>query len=153
MRTEMAIGMIAGGLTGVGLLAAGVWQRNKIAASQSWPQTTGSVTSGSIVREACNDSTGYSVSLTYEYVANGVTYTGERIGFSRRVYSRGSRAQAELDRYPAGSGVIVYFNPEKPADAVLVRSYPDSIILIVCGIAIVGVVMAGVVWDFLHPTV
>ena len=41
MRTEMAIGMTAGGLTGAGLLIAGVYQRNRLAASQSWPGATG----------------------------------------------------------------------------------------------------------------
>jgi len=151
MRTEMAIGMTAGGLTGAGLLIAGIYQRNRIAASQSWPRAIGTITSGSIVREYSNDSTGYSVALTYEYLANGVTHTGKRIGFSRRVFSRSSRAQTELERYPVNSAVIVYFNPEKPGDAVLVRNYPDSIILIVCGITILGIVMAGLAWDFLNP--
>jgi len=153
MRTEMAIGMTAGGLTGAGLLIAGIYQRNRIAASQSWLQTTGTITGGSVATECSNDSTGYSVALSYGYVANGVTYTGKRIGFSRRTYARKSRAQSELDRYPLSSSVIVYFDPEKPADAVLVRNYPDSILLIVCGIAILGIVMAGLVWDFLNPAV
>jgi len=153
MRTEMAIGMTAGGLTGAGLLVGGIYRRNRLAASQSWPRTTGTVTSGSVVREYSSDSTGYSVALTYEYVAKGVRYTGKRIGFSRRAYSRKSRAQAELDRYPVNSGVIVYFNPGKPADAVLVRESPDSIVLIICGIALLGIVMAGLLWDFLHPAV
>ena len=153
MRTEMAIGMTAGGLTGAGLLLAGIYQRNRIAASQTWPQTTGKVTGGSIVREYSDDSTGYSLALSYEYFANGATHTGKRIGFSRRVFSRSSRAQAELERYPLNSSVTVYFNPEKPDDAVLVRNAPDSIILIVCGIVIVGIVMAGLVWNFLNPAV
>jgi hypothetical protein len=153
MRTEMAIGMTAGGLTGAGLLIAGIYQRNRLAASQGWPQATGTVTGGKIVSEYSNDSTGYSLALTYDYLVNGVRYTGKRIGFSRRSYSRKSRAQSELDRYPLNSGVIVYFNPEKPADAVLVRESPGSIILIIGGIALLGVVAAGLLWDFLHPAV
>jgi len=153
MRTEMAIGMTAGGLTGAGLLAAGVYQRSRLAASQSWPQTTGTITAGSVATEYSNDSTGYSVALTYEYAANGVTYTGKRIGFSRRTYARRSRAQAALDRYPVNSSVIVYFNPEKPADAVLMRESPDSIVLTVGGIVLLGIVVAGLVWEFLNPTV
>jgi len=151
MRSEMAIGMTAGGLTGAGLLIAGIYQRNRVATSQSWPQTSATVTGGSIVTETSNDSTGYSVSLNYEYFANGVKYTGKRIGFTRRVFSRRHRAHAELERYPVDAVVTVYFNPAKPSEAVLVRSAPDSIVLIVMGIVLLGIIVAGLVWGFLNP--
>jgi len=76
------------------------------------------------------------VEVTYSYVVNGIGYTGKRIRFNRRQYVLKSRAQKELDKYPVNSGVIVYFDPRKPAVAVLIREATDSTGLVVAGIAL-----------------
>ena len=74
--------------------------------------------------------------VTYSYVVNGIGYTGKRIRFNRRQYVLKSRAQKELDRYPVNTGVIVYFDPVNPGDAVLIREATDSTGLVVAGIAL-----------------
>ena len=143
MSVEFGMGMAAGGITGAGLLAIGLYQRRRMRASQDWLQTVGTIRKSAIVVHSDQESTGYAVSVEYEYTANGATYTGRRIGFSTRQYARKKRAQAELQRYPPGSPVVVYFDPQKPADAVLVRSYPDSLVLLGFGILLLGIVAAG----------
>jgi hypothetical protein len=137
------MGMAAGGITGAGLLGVGLYQRSRMRASQDWLQTVGTIRKADIVVRSDQESTGYAVSVEYEYTAGGARYTGKRIGFSRRQYARKRRAEAELARYPAGSGVVVYFDPQKPSDAVLVRNYPDSVLLIVSGIVLLAIVAAG----------
>ena len=96
---------------------------------------------------ARRDSSGYAVSVSYDYVADGRRYTGTRVGFSRRQYARKKRAQAEAEKYPLNSSVAVYFDPEKPTDAVLTREYPDSMVMIVGGAGLMGLAAVLFVWS------
>jgi hypothetical protein len=133
-------------LIGGVLLAVGLYQRSRLQASQSWQQAMGTITKAEIeiVRDA--DSSGYQVSVLYDYVVDGVHYAGKRIRFSDRSYVRKKRAQAELDRYPVNSSVLVYFDPAKPSDAVLSREYPDRIMLMISGMCLL--VLAAVILLF-----
>lgn len=143
---EMTIAMTACTLIGVAFLATGIYQRRKVRMSQDWPQTVGSVTDARVLDEPSQDGTNYFVQLQYAYTANGAAYTGKRIGFSRRLYSRKKRALKELERYPLNASVTVYFNPEKPEDAVLVRNYPESVVLLGGGILFLALVVVAMVW-------
>jgi hypothetical protein len=53
---------------------------------------------------------------------------------------------AELERYPVTSSVTVYFDPERPADAVLAREDPNYLIAVIGGIILLGIVVAGL-WN------
>jgi hypothetical protein len=114
----------------------GIHRRNQVQASLNWLQAPGTVTSGTIAVIKGDDSTGYAPEVTYSYVVNGTGHTGKRIRFNRRQYMLKSRAQKELDRYPVNTGVIVYFDPVSPGDAVLIRETTDSTGLTVGGIVI-----------------
>jgi hypothetical protein len=54
---------------------------------------------------------------------NGAAYVGTRIGFNQLPYREEKDVRAQVKRYCANPTVTVYFNPEKPADAVLVREF------------------------------
>jgi hypothetical protein len=133
-------------LIGGGLLAVSLYQRSRLQASQSWQQVMGTITKAEveIVRDA--DSSGYQVSVLYEYEVNGVRYMGKRIRFSDRSHARKKRAQAELDLYPVNSSVTVFFDPAKPSDAVLSREYPDRNMLMFFGVGLL--VLAAVILLF-----
>ena len=146
MSFEFVMGMAAGSLIGGAFLVFGFYQRSRVRASQSWPQTMATITKAEIVEEKDRDSRGYVVNVLYGYTVDGVSYTGQRIGFGKRQYIRKKRAQAELQRYPVNSSVLVYFDPRKPADAVLVREYPDNLILVMGGIILLAIVVAGL-WN------
>lgn len=75
----------------------------------------------------------YHIQLLYEYEVSGVGYTGQRIEFGRRGYARRKSAQTQLAHYPVNSSVIVFFNPEKPDDAVLERNAPYSLFSLLMG--------------------
>lgn len=134
-------------LVGAGLLIGGLYQRSRLRASQSWPRAMGTITNASVAVAKDAESTSYYVAVLYDYVVNGTRYTGKRIGFGKRTYVRKKRAEDELARYPVNSSVIVYFDPQKPADAVLTRDYPDNKLLLVSGIFLLATVAAGLFWQ------
>jgi hypothetical protein len=123
----------------------GWWKRRKLQASMSWPQVTGTIIGSGIEesRNARDDDGGYSFSYTpkvqYRYVAEGVTIVGSRIAHVTSSYDSRSTAKAELALYPVDSPVVVYFNPQKPSEAVLVRKAPGAIIFLCVGIIILAV--------------
>jgi hypothetical protein len=77
--------------------------------------------------------------VQYRYVTEGVTIIGSRIAHVERGYDSHRKAEAELALYPVDSPVVVYFNPQKPSEAVLVRKAPGAIIFLCAGIIILAV--------------
>lgn len=112
---------------GVFMIAYSVRSRKKAEASQSWPSTVGQVIAAEVKQSVSTDDddrvryASYP-SVEYEYQVAGQTYTGKQIAFGG-VVATGNRnkAAAQLARYPAGGQVTVYYNPEKPSEAVLER--------------------------------
>ena len=134
-------------IVGLGLFLLGLYQRRKLRASLSWPQTTGTVFATDITEtESGNSEDGYSTSFSpevrYQYEVKGAVYTGTRIGFTGRSYNRPIRAQEVLAAYPVRSQVAVYFNPQKPGDSVLVRQAPGSSVILWVGLGILVLVVA-----------
>ena len=122
----------------------GWWKRRKLRASMSWQQVTGTIIGGSIEKSRNSSSDdGYRYSYTptvqYRYVAEGVTMIGSRIAHVASSYSSHATAAAELALYPVDSSVVVYFNPQKPSEAVLVRKAPGAILFLFIGIIILAV--------------
>lgn len=65
----------------------------------------------------------YKVTLQYEYRVDGQRYVGSDIYAALpNVFSDKSAAEQMLSEYPAGSAVIVYYNPSDPRQAALVTS-------------------------------
>jgi len=133
-------------VAGVALIAYSLFQRSRLRASGSWVPITATIAKAELLTSATTDSAEHRISVAYEYVANGVRYTGERIGFGPRTYLRKKRAQVELERYPVGCTVTAYFNPENPGEAVLVREAPSNILYLVMGSCLLALVAGIVVW-------
>ena len=131
-------------VVGVVLTLFGWWKRRKLQASLSWPQVAGTIIGGGIEKSRQRDDDGgYSASYTpkvqYRYVAEGVAIIGTRIAHVERSYNSHRQAEAELALYPVDSPVVVYFNPQKPSEAVLVRKAPGAIIFLCAGVIILAV--------------
>jgi hypothetical protein len=131
---ESIVAAFSTAFIGVAMLGTGVYRRIRISASQRWRQVDGTIVRCGVELDPGPDSNGYMALVSYEYAVNGVAYTGSRVGFSEQFYVRRKNAEAVAARYPVGSRLPVYFDPAKPDDAVLERSYPDSIFLCVGGI-------------------
>ena len=135
------------GIAGACLVLLGLWELRKLRASMSWPQVTGTIVFAGLKERLTDGEDGlnrnwYTPRVQYQYVVDGVTLVGSRIAHLRRGYARPRKAQAELALYTIGSPVVVYFNPRKPADAVLVRKAPRANVILCAGIIILLAVLA-----------
>ena len=77
-----------------------------------------------MIRDSGPDSSGYFVSVLFDYSINGTSHQGSRVGFCNRAYIRKKTAQAVVDRYPPGAAVAVFYDLAKPSESVLVCEYP-----------------------------
>ncbi len=114
---------------GLGLVVAMVmgWlQIQEIDDSRTWPSVPGTIVASGISTSTDTNrgrpgshATEYDVGLRYDYVVDGMPYTGNRIAIRGTSYSSPSSAQRELQRYPVGQTVNVYYNPQDPEQSVL----------------------------------
>lgn len=114
--------------------------RKKADASQSWPSINGQVTESRVDHSTSIDSDGdqrasYTPVVRYTYQVMGQTYTGKNISFGGQPsYGNPGKAQAALERFPAGEVIAVYYNPENPSEAVLERQAGGATLSMVIGI-------------------
>ena len=141
----MAICLIAG----IAMIAYSIHQRSRLRASESWRHTTGTITRSDLLRKDSTDSAEYHVSVLYDYLVNGVRHTGKRIEFGSRGFARKKRAESELAKYPVNSNVVVYFNPEKADEAVLVRSAPYNTLYLILGMLLLVLALGIIVFSAL----
>ena len=126
---------------GMGLLLFGRSARRKALASQSWPAVAGTVTESEVKITEHNPGNGmdaeqtthYKPVVKYQYSVEGMEFTGSRIAFGA-MNSAHSAANAVVARYPAGASVTVRYDPEKPAEAVLVTKTGGGAMLMVLGV-------------------
>jgi hypothetical protein len=125
MTTEMTLSAICGAglflffavLFGV-IYWRGVWKNR---ASRGWHSVTSQVLESGTAGGTGDDSPRpYAV---YEYVVSGRAYRHDRIFL---VDKPGGNAGAIAAQYPAGRQVEVYYNPNNPAEAALVRNMPSA---------------------------
>jgi len=112
----------------------------KANASKDWPSTSGQVLMSQIeMRRSSGRNTGMSPFpvVVYEYTVMGQRYQSNRIAFGGDI--GGSMiAQPTIAKYPAGSMVTVYYNPQNPGEAVLEQRSRSSKILVWVAVFIVA---------------
>ncbi|NLE44237.1 MAG: DUF3592 domain-containing protein [Chloroflexi bacterium] len=146
---------------GVFLIVSSVRSRRKASASQDWPLTTGQITSAQVKRSASTDDDGhtsyaYYPAVEYVYQVGNQVFTGKRIAFGGiTAQSSPSRAETTLESYPLGGQVNVYYDPEKPSDAVLERTAEGfawgmaiGIVCVTLSACIACVLLGGIVMQF-----
>lgn len=110
------------GITGVfvGVLAHSVYR--SLDAQRRYVETTGTVLSSS-VQEHSGKSTTYGFAILYHYAVNGQVYGSTRYTFGSMNASDGyTQARELVSRYPSGSTFRVYYDPQKPGEAVVNRA-------------------------------
>lgn len=97
--------------------------RRKMAAISGWPSTMGSIQNSFIDWRSDSDSgrTAYPV-VQYSYQVGGQTYQSSKYAPGPAV--GGTGADKVVARYPAGTQVMVFYNPQNPSEAVLERKAP-----------------------------
>ena len=116
-------------LIGLALFAVGVvvfFLRRRSAALQaasvSWPTVEGKVSDARLhtFRDRDKRQLNYMARVWHTYEVNGTSYTVEKISWGGQPQARvADPANAILARYPIGSAVKVYYNPQKPKQSVL----------------------------------
>jgi hypothetical protein len=89
-------------------------------ASATWPTAAGVVTSSEV--DHSTDAEGgdsYSPEVDYQYQVDGQTITNNQIKFGENSYSSRRKAEEIAANYPLGQQVTVYYEPERPTNAVL----------------------------------
>ncbi len=135
-------------LGAIGALLVVLYLRNKkkTKESQNWSTTTGRITL-SEVRMVTNEgedisSISFIPKLEYEYEVNGQVFQGKRISFGS-IHSFSSRQKAEnfLNQFPLSSNIPVYYDPNKPKDAVLRKEMRSMTAGLVIGIILIIVMV------------
>ena len=123
-------------VTGVALIAIGVWilLSNARSASvaqeaKSWTKTSCRIVAAELVSQAGSDQPVYRTDFTYAYQVDGKSYVGKRDAVLES-YSMYSVAQDRLRALPVGTDTICYVNPSDPSDVILDRSVSGGSLLI-----------------------
>jgi hypothetical protein len=117
--------------------------RRKVAQASTWPSTMGTVTLSTIQRRrnSKGGSTSYPI-VHYAYQVMGQPYQRDKVMPGPDV--GGSGAHKVVARYPIGAQVMVYYNPDKPSEALLERSMPGHILWFWIMLGILNLVLLGV---------
>lgn len=116
-------------LIGLALFAVGIvvfFLRRRSAALQAasvnWPTVEGRVSDAKLhtFRDRDKRQLNYMARVWHTYEVDGTSYTVEKISWGGQPQARiADPAKAVLERYPVGSTVKVYYNPQKPKQSVL----------------------------------
>jgi hypothetical protein len=83
----------------------------------SWSETKGTVSNSSYFESITDDEARYS--YDYEYIVDGVAYTGNDSNFGKRTV---------IDEPPAnGASITVYYNPNDPSESLVDTNYSGAL--------------------------
>ena len=116
--------------------------------AKGWSETSCEIISAEVESHTGDDSTTYSVEITYEYEFGGQRYCSDRYDFIGGSSSGYKSKQREVDRYRNMKSPICYVDPSDPAEAVLLRDFsmknliglfPLIFVVVGAGIMIAGI--------------
>lgn len=121
-----SMGCIGSGLFLLIFLAVGIglsiWGWNVLQnarVSESWPTTSGEILSSSVRVDNDDDGTSYFGDVIFRYAVADLPYTSGTVSFGQYGSSNRSHAEEIVGKYPVGSRVTVYYDPEDVKTAVL----------------------------------
>ncbi len=112
------------------------WNKSRLVRkSKRWPSTLGEIIESKMVRESSDDGSHYAPKVVYRYFHRGRSYEGDtvQIGVGGNTGAR-RKARETVNRYPVGSQVLVYFDPENPDRSCLERRGDGGWVLYVLAI-------------------
>lgn len=142
-------------LAGLLLIFLGIGTVKQAFASRNWPSCSGKILSSSVEKTSSgvgkNRSSSYTAAVLYEYRVAGQRYTSNQIFFGQYNFGSRSPAQALAAKYPAGKRVLVYYEPQNPANAVLQPGVSwASFAVLGFGIIFSAVGAGGLYWAIKH---
>lgn len=102
------------------LLFAGLMSERHTRAARRWPAVAGQVTqAGTMYRSSTRRGRYWQLNARYRYAVNGVTYTATTV--SLEPVQDSTQAARMVEGLRPGAAVTVYYNPDRPRDATLMR--------------------------------
>ncbi len=133
--------LLLGGL-GVYLIIHSQRSKQKAAMSQTWPMVKGIVTETNITAQEHDEVVRYMPLVRYTYEVDGKIYESRQITFGSGVeFSSRQKAADYLAEYPLDAEVSVYYDPEKPSEAVLKQVAHKTTVGLVIGIVLVVITL------------
>ena len=105
-----------------GMMAHGMWQQTR---AWGFSETTGRILSSKVHTNVDSDGDTYKPLIRYQYEVAGRAYESEQIRF-HLVASGDSYAADMVALHPVGSTTPVFFHPDDPSAAVLIRGIEGS---------------------------
>ncbi len=102
-------------------------------ASKRWPQTQGRISDSHVSVGESDGCRMYTPEIEYSYVVEGVSHRGTHIHYWQASASSRKWADRSIARYPTGACVPVFYDPQKPSEAVLVPGGGWSMLIIALG--------------------
>lgn len=102
-------------------------------AARDWPSVTGTLTAVALDESkrienkeidglrAQHEITTYRLRVNYDYQVGGTDYRGDRYSLADRSTESYQEAESWLTRYAPGTAVPVFYNPDAPAESVLLK--------------------------------
>lgn len=126
-RPERALPIVILGAMALMVIAVARAAIKQAQAAQAWPAVEGEIESADVesfrvldLRNSFRMSRVFRPAIVYRYRVGGVDLRGSRLHFASRLYSGApGYAQRVVERYPRGSRVAVYYNPDNAAESVL----------------------------------
>src|SRR5450756_1774792 len=132
---------VAGLVIGIPMLLIWFFLRRQARASLRWPSVPGRIVDSRLVqtRDADGD-TSTAASVTYAYAVGGAPLQGNRVSIGS------GNARASVQKYPAGTDVRVFYDPNKPSLDVLEPGGSGLKALLVVGVVVIlGAMVIGVI--------
>lgn len=104
--------------------------------AKHWPTVPGRIVYSNVERQvssgsgSSNRSVTWKASITYDYEVDGIPHTSDKVYGMAVSSSNRSRALGLVHKYAVGTEVEVYYNPAKPADAMLEPGVPSSAVFL-----------------------
>ena len=120
----------------IGLVLFYIYFRNlaRVRASEGWPASQGTILESWVRESTTTDDDGstsshYYPEVRYAYQVMGVEYQGDKLTFGPKSGGAQSKAARIVSNYPKGVTVTVYYDPQKPSNAVLERNVSKSLLI------------------------
>ena len=120
---------------GVFAIGFGTWGVIRSQPTTGWPHTDGVVIESHVALVSGGPDEAV---VSFRYAVGGKHFAGSRIGYLQLTTERSARKF--VDEHPAGSRVIVFYDPANPGRAVLrTGGTTTGVITLLIGIALIGV--------------
>jgi hypothetical protein len=123
---------VGGLVIGISILLIWSLLRRQAQASLRWPKVPGRIVDSLLTQARDTDGDVSTVaSVTYAYAVGGTPLQGNRVSIGH------GNARAIVQKYPAGTDVQVFYDPNKPSSAVLEPGGSGLKALLVVGVVII----------------